>query len=151
MFYISALRSIAKRVQHTCWWQCRKLLESWLQSNHDNRLVVAFSGIIPYNVSLPVIFYEWFYLSTNLCYTGPASSSTAESFAANSHPVSQANMDPMVDFLGGHQNINENNKIKVSLCDYCLGKWKTNKNPVVLKTTRCVHYTVLHFLSIFSS
>jgi len=45
-----------------------------------------------------------------------ASTSSAESFAANNHPVSQADMtDPMADFLGGHQNMTENDKIiKVS-------------------------------------
>lgn len=45
-----------------------------------------------------------------------ASTSSAESFAANNHPVSQADMtDPMADFLGGHQNMSENDKIiKVS-------------------------------------
>ncbi|CAI6348811.1 unnamed protein product [Macrosiphum euphorbiae] len=41
-----------------------------------------------------------------------ASTSSAESFAANNHPVSQADMtDPMADFLGGHQNMTENDKI----------------------------------------
>ncbi|XP_025413874.1 serine, glycine, tyrosine and glutamine-rich protein-like [Sipha flava] len=40
-----------------------------------------------------------------------ATTSSAESFASNNHPVSQANMDPMADFLGGHQNMNENDKI----------------------------------------
>ncbi|KAF0765927.1 putative serine/threonine-protein kinase [Aphis craccivora] len=41
-----------------------------------------------------------------------ASTSSAESFAANNHPVSQADMtDPMADFLGGHQNMSENDKI----------------------------------------
>lgn len=46
-----------------------------------------------------------------------ASTSSVESFAANNHPVSQADMtDPMADFLGGHQNMSENDKIiKVSL------------------------------------
>ncbi|XP_015378497.1 PREDICTED: ell-associated factor Eaf-like [Diuraphis noxia] len=42
-----------------------------------------------------------------------ASTSSAESFVANSHhPVSQTDMtDPMADFLGGHQNMTENDKI----------------------------------------
>lgn len=40
--------------------------------------------------------------------------SSAESFATNNHPVSQADIDPMADFLGGHQNMNENDKIKVT-------------------------------------
>ncbi|XP_025200886.1 uncharacterized protein DDB_G0283357-like [Melanaphis sacchari] len=41
-----------------------------------------------------------------------ASTSSAESFATNNHPVSQADMtDPMADFLGGHQNMAENDKI----------------------------------------
>lgn len=69
-----------------------------------------------------------------ICYAGPASSSTAESFTANSHPVSRADMDPMVDFLSGHQNINENNKIKVSLWRDCCCPLtlKTNENLVFL-------------------
>ncbi|VVC38230.1 Hypothetical protein CINCED_3A018047 [Cinara cedri] len=45
--------------------------------------------------------------------TAGATSSSAESFAAsNNHPgVSGVNMDPMADFLGGHQNMNETDKI----------------------------------------
>jgi len=51
----------------------------------------------------------------HIIFTG-ASTSSAESFAANNHPVPQADMtDPMADFLGGHQNMTENDKIiKVS-------------------------------------
>lgn len=57
------------------------------------------------------------YYCDNILIVAGASTSSAESFVANSHhPVSQADMtDPMADFLGGHQNMTENDKIiKVS-------------------------------------
>lgn len=72
-------------------------------------------------LSRPLVLSSFHYflkLTLSLCtlfITGVATSS-AETFVSNNHPVSQADMqDPMVDFLGGHPSMNENDKIiKVS-------------------------------------
>lgn len=69
--------------------------------------------------SCSAVVHVYCYLKSTLSFytfvSGVTTSST-ESFTSNNHPVSQANMDPMADFLGGHQNMNENDKIiKVSV------------------------------------